>query len=338
MKNQSQSGLSHQIREQNLSSVREALHREQIATVSKLKELTGLSVVTVNKLLEELVKSGEVVKGEQSSLAGGRPAATYQFNALFELILIITCYQRSGHEYAGYSVNNLFGECLERREELLSDIQTAEFVTGIERYVELYPKIAMIGLSMPSDSVGGRVGSAIRHDPQSKNLARHLEHRFHIPVFFETDINAATLGCYKRTPREKYVSGIVLVPGKAPTCGFCYDGNVLRGKDGMAGEVRYFPMYNDVGILPDAVPEADDLAIRTLRAVMCVMNPGLVVVYTEHLKAGLAERLKRRLATPAEEALLPKIEIQSAIRDDVGSGMISLCLQRLNLTPKNQAG
>ena len=180
------------IREDHLQQVREALHREQICTVSRIKELTGLSVVTVNKLIKELLNNGEIFEGSPSHTSGGRPASTFCFNP---------CYSRGGHEYVGYSVHDLFGECIERREELLSDsdaIHTDEFSIGIERYLEHYPKIAMIGLSMPSDSVGGRVGSAIRHDPQSRRLSHHLEQRFKVPVFFETDINAAALGCYKR--------------------------------------------------------------------------------------------------------------------------------------------
>lgn len=329
----SQSTLNSQLRKQNLQLIKEALHKEQVATIARLKEVTGLSVVTINKLIVMLIQTGEVYEGEPSVISGGRPAATYRFNAHHKLLLIVTCFQRGGDEYAGYSVHDLFGECLERREELLStgdSIHTDEFRIGIERYIDRYEKIAMIGLSMPSDSVGGRVGSAIRHDPQSKRLAHHLEQWFKIPVFFETDINAATLGIYKRSKNEEYVSGIVLVPGRAPACGFCYSGNVLRGKSGMAGEVRYFPMYNDVPYLPQETIQADDLALRTLRAVMCVLNPGLVVVYTENLAPGIADRLKKKLGTAAEIAMMPKIEVNSQIRDDIVSGMVSLCLEKID--------
>ncbi|MDY6322857.1 MAG: ROK family protein [Succinivibrio sp.] len=325
--------ISHQIREHNIFMVREALHKEQIATVSRLKELTGLSVVTLNKIISELCESGEIYEGSPTSVQGGRPASTYCFNPNFELILILTCYQRGGNEYVGYSVHDLFGECIERREELLSGadgIHTDEFSIGIERYLENYPKIAIIGFSMPSDSVGGRVGSAIRHDPQSKRLSRHLETRFKVPVFFETDINAAALGCYKRVGDQECVAGLVLVPGRAPACGFCYAGQLIKGKDGMAGEVRYFPMYNDQGVLPLEKMQADDLAVRTLRAVMCVMNPGYMAVYTESLKPGLFERFKRSLPTQAEAALVPRIEVSDRIREDIVSGMLSLSLQKLN--------
>ncbi|GEM_PF-883740 len=321
------------MREEHLQQVRAALHKEQICTVSRLKELTGLSVVTVNKLLKGLLESGEIFEGSPTNSSGGRPASTYCFNPSYKLMLILTCYSRAGHEYVGYSVHDLFGECIERREELLSDsdsIHTDEFSIGIERYLENYPKIAMIGLSMPSDSVGGRVGSAIRHDPQSRRLSHHLEARFKVPVFFETDINAAALGCYKREKDQEYVAGLVLVPGRAPACGFCYSGKVLKGKDGMAGEVRYFPMYNDQGVLPLEKIQADDLAVRTLRAVMCVMNPGYVAVYTESLKPGLVDRLKRSLPTAAEVALMPRIEISDRIREDIVSGMISMSLEKLN--------
>lgn len=321
---------AHVIREQNLGMVTRALHKEQVATAARLRELTGLSVVTLTKLLDTLIESGIVLPGEVVSPGLGRPAATYRFNSSYRLILIVSCYKRAGHDYAGYSVHDLFGECIERREELLSNIHTDEFRIGIELYLERYDNIAIIGISMPSDTIGGRVASAIRHDPRSKRLSKHLELRFGVPVFFETDINAATLGCYNRIQEQDFVSGIVLVPGRAPACGFCYEGELIRGRDGMAGEVRFFPMYNDVGILPTEPQQADELAVRTLRAVMCVLNPSVVVVYTENLKPGIYERLKKRLGSAAEIAMLPKIEVNDKIRDDIVSGMITLCLQHLD--------
>ena len=323
---------SKQIREQNLQLVRRALHQEQVCTVSKLKEKTSLSVVTLNKLLSYLIASGEVLEGEKSSIPNGRPATTYRFNEMNKLMLILSVYIRSGHKYVGYTVHNLFGECIKRKEELIEEslgVLTNEFKIGITRFINEFPKISIIGISMPSDDVGGRVGSAIRHDPLSKRLALHMTKNFNLPVFFETDINAATLGCYKRCKVQECVSGIILVPGKIPGCGFCYNGSVLRGKDGMAGEIRYFPMYNDEGVLPQETLQADDLAIRTIRAVMCVLNPGYVAIYTETLKPGLIDRLKKRLSTAAEEALLPKIEITDNLREDTVSGMVSLCLEKL---------
>lgn len=329
MTNTNQSITGHQIREQNLLTIRKALHKAQIATISQLKESTGLSVVTINKLILALLATGEVHENGYMTTGSGRPATAYKFNATYKLMLIVSCYKRGGHDYAGYSIHDLFGECIERREELLSNIHTDEFRIGIERSLERYDKIAIIGISMPSDTIGGRVASAIRHDPRSKRLAKHLENRFHVPVFFETDINAATLGCHKRYPDHHYVSGLVLVPGRAPACGFCYQGALLRGKDGMAGEVRFFPMYNDVGVLPTEPQQADELAQRTIRAVMCVLNPSLLVIYSESLKSGIADRLKKKLGSEAEVALLPKIEINERIRDDIVSGMVTLCLEKL---------
>ena len=159
LKNQSITG--HQIREQNLLTLRRALHKEQVATISCLKELTGLSVVTINKLIMSLLETGEITQGELVSTSGGRPAASFRYNATHKLMLIISCYQRAGNDYACYSVHDLFGECIERREELLSKIHTDEFRIGIERVLDLYSKVAIIGISMPSDTIGGRVASAL---------------------------------------------------------------------------------------------------------------------------------------------------------------------------------
>ena len=55
-----------------------------------------------------------------------------------------------------------------------------------------------------------------------------------------------------------------------------------------------------------------------------------MAVYTESLKPGIYERLKKRLGSAAEIAMLPKIEVNDKIRDDIVSGMITLCLQHLD--------
>lgn len=331
MKDPNQLLMSQDIREKNLETVLRTLHEEQVSTAIKLKELTGLSVVTVNKILRQLLDSGQVKLGETTKNLKGRPAATYQFNAAYRLVLIISCYKRSGHDYAGYSIHDLFGACLERREELLQTVHTDEFKVAIENYLERYPKLSMIGISMPSETVGGRMASALRRDPLSKRLAQHMQNRFHIPVFFETDINAATLGSFKRNPQHDFICGLALVPGRSPVCSFCYHGSLIRGRDGLAGEVKHFPMYNNIGILPVDPQAADDLAVRTLQAVTCVLNPALIVVYSESLKSGpaLSDKLKRRLTNEAEIVLMPKIEVTDKIREDIVSGMIDLCLQRL---------
>ena len=63
-----------------------------------------------------------------------------------------------------------------------------------------------------------------------------------------------------------------------------------------------------------------------------MLNPALIVVYTESLKSGpaLADRLKRRLTNEAEIVLMPKIEVTDHMREDIVSGMITLCLEHLS--------
>lgn len=42
--------------------------------------MTGLSVVTLNKILYLLIASGEVLEGGKIIYSNGRPATTYRFN------------------------------------------------------------------------------------------------------------------------------------------------------------------------------------------------------------------------------------------------------------------
>ena len=66
------------IKEKNLRILRDILRKEKVAAKAKLSKLTGISVVTIQSLLDTLITNGEVFEDEIVKLSIGRPALTYR--------------------------------------------------------------------------------------------------------------------------------------------------------------------------------------------------------------------------------------------------------------------
>lgn len=58
-------------------------------TKPELSEISGLSVVTINAIIQELVDSQEVLKLKETQSTAGRKATLYAYNGEFELFLTV---------------------------------------------------------------------------------------------------------------------------------------------------------------------------------------------------------------------------------------------------------
>ena len=64
----------------NKSTLRNILSQKRTATKPELAKYSGLSVVTVNALLSEMLYSGEVQESGNAPSGGGRPSMQYRYN------------------------------------------------------------------------------------------------------------------------------------------------------------------------------------------------------------------------------------------------------------------
>ena len=136
-------------KEINLNKLRNAFKLKKIASKPQLSELTGLSVVTINSLVNILVENGEVIEDVILPSNGGRPATAYRFNSEFSLVLVIYMYEQRGEDTTFICVSNLYGEILEKIERTMIKIENNSFDSLIEKMLIKYPNIKVISFGMP---------------------------------------------------------------------------------------------------------------------------------------------------------------------------------------------
>jgi len=182
------------LRSQNLELLRSCLKQVQQATKPQLSEYTGLSVVTVNSLLQELLLNKEVLATETAESSGGRRAQTYSFNARYRLALIVYMHEKAGADTMFISVNDLLGNTVEFSEMQPKAVTFAYFCEVLSPYFKKYSQISVVVVGLPGVEVKDRLAIIDYPELQDTMFSKKLAKKLKCPVFLENDINAAVAG------------------------------------------------------------------------------------------------------------------------------------------------
>lgn len=314
----------------NLDTVRKVIKENKKATKPHLANQTGLSVVTINSLVDVLLRNGEIFVDELEVSSGGRPAAIYSFNEEYSMALVIYTTEYEMKDLTHVAVVNLYGEVIEANELFLSEITEHSFDLTIEKMLKKYPNIKSIGIGMPGIEIRGKMEISDYISLEGKAFVEHLRNQFQIPVVFENDVNAAVLGyCTSNQYDDKNVVGIY-IPRKYPLgAGIYINGNLYKGKDGFAGEAKFlsdgFDWKN-----PAYVSENISVALKKLILTFtCLLNPDIIVIYRENLSKEAVYSIIGECKKIIKSEVMPDIVISNDFGKDFIEGIKQISLKPL---------
>ncbi|KZV13672.1 hypothetical protein F511_45166 [Dorcoceras hygrometricum] len=321
------------VKEINLNIVRQVMKRVEMATKPQLAALTKLSVVTVNSLVKELHERGELFEDETVPSNGGRPALTYRYNYDFSQALVIHMKEIQGSELLiSAAVINLEDRTLEKEEYVMPVFHVQPFYDNINRLLDSFPSIKRIGIGIPGQMADGEIRVSSHRELTGLRLVEDLEQQFGLPVTVENDINAAISGyCAKLEPelKESYcVAGIYFPNQYPPGMGIYLDGKMIKGKHGMAGEIKFLPSapdwYQEI-----AAETFLECAFQIIQTVNAVLAPDKFVIYQNMTCADrwFPAWESYQLAHPMPT--LPEIILQDTFQQDFEAGMRWLTLKEL---------
>lgn len=330
------------MKEANLKLLRRIMKQRRKATKPQLAEWSGLSVVTVSSLMKVLLSRGEVMEDETALSNGGRPPLSYRFNAGYKLALVIYMLESAGNDIAVFSVDNLWGEHLERTEKILNQKQFGSFTSMIEGFIAKYPKIGVIAFGMPGVELQGKLDIIDYKDLQGKEFCGYFRKKFYLPVLFENDINAAVMGfCEANRIKEGECVVAVYYPCKYPPgAGIFINGQIYKGRDGFAGEIKYLPIGVDWQGLGASLCSWTDAAAKIILSIISLYNPHQIVLYGENLPENLFSEILGRCEMYFPHKVLPKFVVSKNFHHDFAVGIQKLALQFLNdgITVKDERG
>jgi glucokinase len=125
------------------------------------------------------------------------------------------------------------------------DATLASIAHGIARTLEeaqVGGRLAAIGLGVPGqvDAVNGVSVMAVNLYWYDYPVAARLAAQFGTPVFLENDVRVAALGVYQFDNPSRSQDLVYVSIGTGVAAGIILDGQLLRGRNGLAGEVGHF--------------------------------------------------------------------------------------------------
>jgi predicted NBD/HSP70 family sugar kinase len=269
------------IRQANAWSVLSAVRSAGVTSRSRVTRETGLTAMTVHRLMTDLRRRKLVVSAGRSTRGSvGRPPSLFRFNASIGHVAGIDV----GNETTRFDLADLDGRTLAHAVRPTTDIETdlarvlgsavtdLQLAAGVRR-----ESLVGVGIGVPAvvDGAGTIVRASQHHIWEGLALGSYLRDTLGSEVIVTQDDHLAALAELRRGACVGLRTAIVLDVGKGIGAGIISDGTVHAGAHAAAGRVAWIPLPMD-SLDPD---EAASLGSR-------LTGDGLVAAY--HARGGRA--------------------------------------------------
>lgn len=323
-------------------------------TKPQIASLTGLSLPTVNKIVDRLVKENKVCKIGFADNGVGRRAQLYQTNE--DSGNVLTVYISQGTMTC--CVVNMVGVVIYRFSVNLNGEKNASetLIASIERMKQncIAPPIA-IGVGLPGVVDQRGVVSCIPSIPEWEGICLHeeLAKVFDIPSYVENNAKLTAIGFYNTQLKPKYRDVVYLYIGKGISSGVILDTKLYKGFSSFAGELGYMVVDDRYGINQQGVGDLEqhlaqlirdyrseqhpgaammirtqllDLLAKLIVNYICVLNPEVVVLRGSIMTNELLEELRERILHFVPERCLPQLLIDTSEFSSI-KGIVAACRQ-----------
>jgi predicted NBD/HSP70 family sugar kinase len=263
-----------QIRWVNADTVYAAMRREGASTASDLMALSGLTRPTVHAACEWLISQGLV---EELGGAGpqepqpGRPAKRYRVIGDAGYVIALEIRETA----VAVGVADLTGRILdERAMEIAADPEfdsqgsvhgPAVIRAALEQAGIRDDQVWQVCVSVPAPVRATLVGddATRRHRSGARQLIEHLRDALPWPLAAENDANLAMLGELWQGVAQGADSAVLLdICQHGFGAGLIVNGDLVRGKNGVAGEMSAVDLFSDMGPVGGVLEKARVLGAR----------------------------------------------------------------------------
>lgn len=241
------------VRKKNVMKIIQSLVKQGGCTKNELVFYTGLSLSTIDSLLEEMLKSNQVIKAGYRESTGGRPSMSYKVNGDFSQTLCIYAYKHDKTITIIGRLYNLYSEMMEEKRRDIPKLDCDVLCSFIDEM--LNEQVHTICLSLPDCDID-------------------IKHRYKQRVFVKNDVYMGVIGAYIK--HIQYDS-IVLLDSKINSrLGIVVHGHLVEGKSSIAGQIRYMPLIENKN--RRSMKGRSQLLVIELQNIIGMLNPEAIMI------------------------------------------------------------
>lgn len=319
----------------------------------KLSRLTGLSLVTVGKTVDELVAEGRVLPEGTDESTVGRTAQLFVINR--QQFCFLALYYNDGQYEC--TLADAMGDVFHKELFAVADdtiVEDTMRCIEVMRNLAAPVPLASIGLGMPG-VVSEGILTNIPSLPmlEGLDLASVLEEHFNCPVYIENDINLAAWGLYVNEFEGETEHLAYLYLDKGVGCGLVLNGRIFKGASDFAGEIgslwpdgepskvsnaleqefiaaRQGLTASDSAGQPDQKRHFLEMIALLVNNITCILNPGLIVIKCKLLSPDDLDLISGLLSIEPQHR--PKLVLIGDIHQQCLRGVLNLCMQNALLS------
>ncbi|WP_191601158.1 ROK family transcriptional regulator [Marinomonas algicola] len=227
----------------------QCLRKHGTLSRANIAQLTGISKPTTSEAAQRLLVKNVIVRSSTPDTSSKRPAILYKINPFFGCTLAIALEERSSQ----LQLQDFQGEVLIRKELNYSNSRSKpEFLADLYHSIDTIKAqfdhpLRSIGLSIAAP-IHPKSGTVIDlpHPPfplaQGINLYEMLQRHYQCDVAIDNDVNWATLA----ENHDRNLNDFMYVYlGRGIGSGLFFEHKLIRGANGLAGEIGY--LKNEAG-------------------------------------------------------------------------------------------
>ena len=345
------------LREVNLSLIQKLIFDKGPISKPELSRISGLSLPTVNKLVDELVKANYVAEAGLLGRGAGRRAM------LFEANHNAGCFIALYYNWGKYQtcIADLTGKMLFEGNYALdnSSGQAAleSTILAIDSMLKKAPsEVRAIGVGVPGAVLpdGRLIGIPKIKVWEGYNLIEALSSHYSIPVCIENDVKLSAVGFYHTHVSSTFDNIVYIYAGNGMGSGIILNGRLYRGSSNFSGELGFMaplsltPNKEDYtstggyleGLLRDFVlyeqkreHTPDHLYLEQLSGVLsgaianyiAVLNPDAIILGGETFNDKLIELIVQKVSVYAPKSSMPEIIYDKNPKTGI-TGLVLFCL------------
>lgn len=284
--------------------IRQYMQEVGTATRPQMAEATGLSVVAVGKVVQQLCMKGEMRAAGRRPSGGGRPVEQYRYNARHAICLLCRVRKEGALWISRLEVLDMQGHVLAQEELRHTQIQPQSFDGHIDA-LQKKKKLLGIYLNLPPEL------------PQQE-LPEHLRAEYGCAVGIITGAEAVA-------EKQENTLTLLLQQGEAPSAVICRHGNLQS-----AGALHLLPCPTPWDTLPYTDHTlVEEMVSRLLQQMLCLLQPARVYLFADFWTERLVSRIRYNTSAKLQGMeQLPRLHFRALKADTLTARMAKAAAAR----------
>ena len=296
-------------------------------TKDELKSYTGLSLSTIDSLLEELMKTNLVIKAGYRESTGGRPSMAYKVDGNFSQTFCIFVYRHNKCITLIGRFYDLYDEVIEEHQEVISEPLVPSIISFINQWNRA--EVHTIGIALPGIVEDSSIRDTTLSGFDIHDLDMQLKIHFKQRVILENDVNMGVVGEYIKNIQCDSIALLFQPQQNIPSgIGIVINGKLIEGKSHIAGETRFMPLieHDDLKSMKKTIKGRSRLLVIELQNIIAMLNPEAIVICASGVDDIYIEEELKKVFNIND---LPELFYVDDFIDEVLLGLQSRCKEGL---------